>query len=105
MQLKKRRELFAYCAADRVATITPEDAFLVRSDLPFVAASTIRMATLHAPKGAFAAFQARYGVLFVGNGFNPTNYISIEWFFEVRTGELRGAEMGRQRPALASGSV
>lgn len=66
-----------------MATITPEDAFLVHSDLPFVTAHTIRMATLHAPKQTFAGFGSRYGVLFVGNGFNPTNYISVEWFFEA----------------------
>jgi len=63
---------------------------MIRRDLPFVNVTTIRMSTLHSPKATFATFDQLYGVLFLGNGFNPTNYMSVEWFFEVRPRPKQG---------------
>ena len=30
-----------------------------------------------------SGFAARTGLLFIGNGFNPTNSLSIQWFFQA----------------------
>lgn len=82
VQTFKIRELIMYCWADAVATITPEDAHLTGLDLPQQTVLPLRMATLGEAARTGGGFHDRYGILFEGNGFNPTNWVSMRWFLE-----------------------
>ena len=81
-QMTKRKELSNCLLADRVITVTEEDAFHLQTELPNLNYSVIPNIHQHQPPPDIS-FEQRDGLVFIGNYNHQPNQDAVYYFVEV----------------------